>query len=160
MKKQNNVPVNNFKIAVENTPDVRNGYMSGLSAFGKYSQKIVVPDNSKIMGSVDIDKETEPLYPNDNRWDYAMGYDGEVFYLEFHSAITSEVSRVFKKLEWLKTWLRTKAPEINKLTAKSRRPYCWIQSSNFQIPPTTSQYRLIISKGFKPVAKWDYSKWK
>ena len=91
-----------FKEAVEATPDVALGYQEGINAFGKYADKIIVPDPDKIDGSLDIDEATLKLYPDDNRWDYALCYDSEVFYIEVHSAITSEVSRMVKKLQWLK----------------------------------------------------------
>jgi hypothetical protein len=79
-----------FKEAVEATPDVASGYQEGINAFGKYADKIIVPDPDKIDGSLDIDETTLKLYPDDNRWDYALCYDSEVFYIEVHSAITKE----------------------------------------------------------------------
>ena len=118
-----------FEEAVKATPDVSKGYRKGLEAFGEYKAKIKVPDSKKINGSLDIDAMTVNLYPDSYRWDYAISYDGEVFYIEVHSAITSEVSKMIKKLQWLKSWLVTKAPEINKLTTKTRQPYYWVQSS-------------------------------
>ena len=81
-----------FREAVAVTPDVCNGYHEGLTALGRYTAKIRVPDLTKIDGSLNIDATTRELYPNDCRWDYALGYDGEVFYIEIHSAITSEVT--------------------------------------------------------------------
>ena len=89
-----------FREAVKATPDVATGYQEGVNAFGKYADKIKVPEPEKIDGSLDIDATTVKLYPDNNRWDYALCYDGEVFYIEVHSAITSEVSRMIKKLQW------------------------------------------------------------
>ena len=146
-----------FREAVAATPDVSNGYHEGLSALGRYTTKISVPDLTKIDGSLDIDATTRELYPNDCRWDYALGYDGEVFYIEIHSAITSEVTKMLKKLEWLKTWLPSKAPEINKLTAKKKKAVAWVQTSYFDIPKHTPQYRMIVQKKILPMAMWDYS---
>ena len=130
-----------FEEAVKATPDVSTGYREGIEAFGEYKAKIKVPDSKKINGSLDIDAMTVKLYPDSNRWDYAICYDGEVFYIEVHSAITSEVSKMIKKLQWLKSWLATKAPEINKLTAKTRQPYYWVQSSGCNIPKRMPQYK-------------------
>ena len=92
-----------FKKAIEYTPDVNKGYKEGLGALGAYSKKIIIPKNATLDGSLDIDSETAMLYPSDNRWDYAIGCDGKVYYIEVHSAITSEVSTVIKKLKWLKS---------------------------------------------------------
>jgi hypothetical protein len=143
---------NLFKIAVENTPDVANCYQSGLQALGKYSKKIELAEPTLCSGSVEIDECTKAKYPNDPRWDYALCYNSEVFFVEVHTANTSEVNAVLNKLQWLKDWLNAEAPEINKLKAKNQ-PYFWVQSNDFHIPKTSSQYRLVIQKGIKPIAK-------
>lgn len=149
-----------FEEAVNATPDVNGCYCEGLVAFGKYKDRIKVPDLTKLEGSLDIDSSTVKLYPNDNRWDYAVCYDGEVFYIEVHSAKTDEVAKLINKLQWIKWWLVNKAPEINKLTTKTKEPYYWIQSSNFSIPAHTRQYKLIIQNRIYPMPIWDYSKLK
>lgn len=146
-----------FEEAVKATPDVSTGYREGIEAFGEYRAKIKVPDSKKINGSLDIDAMTVKLYPDSNRWDYAICYDGEVFYIEIHSAITSEVSKMIKKLRWLKSWLVEKAPEINKLTAKTRQPYYWVQSSGCNIPKHMPQYKQIVQNKILPMPIWDYS---
>lgn len=147
-----------FKEAIESTPDVASGYREGLEAFGEYKSKIKVPDLDKLDGSLDIDATTVRIYPTDNRWDYALCYDNEVFYIEIHSAITSEVSKMIKKLQWLKTWLTTKAPEINKLTTKTRQPYYWVQSSKCDIPKHMPQYKTVVQNKILPMPVWDYNK--
>ena len=147
-----------LKEAVEATPDVATGYCDGLDAFGADKSKIKVPDPDKIDGSLDIDATTVELYPDDNRWDYAISYEGEVFYIEVHSAITSEVTKMIKKLQWLKDWLVTSAPEINKLTTKTKQPYYWVQSSKCDIPSHMPQYRLVVQNKILPMPIWDYSK--
>lgn len=146
-----------FKDAVAATPDVKDGYCIGLTAFGNYASKIKVPEQSQIDGSLDIDSTTRELYPNECRWDYALGYNGEVFYIEIHSAITSEVAKMLKKLEWIKTWLPQKAPLINRLTTKNKSAFFWVQSSNFNIPKHTTQYKMIVQKKILPMPIWDYS---
>ena len=98
-----------FKEAVEATPDVASGYQEGINAFGKYADKIIVPDPDKIDGSLDIDETTLKLYPDDNRWDYALCYDSEVFYIEVHSAITSEVSKNGQKIAMVENMVGNKS---------------------------------------------------
>lgn len=142
--------VNVFKKAVEATPDITNCYQPGLSALGKYSKKIKASQTSKIDGSVDIDTCTSKKYPQANRWDYAVGYNSEAYFIEVHSAITSEVHTMVKKLEWLKHWLNTHAVELNKLKAQ-KKTFVWIQSDKFDIPKHTPQFRLAVSKGIVPV---------
>lgn len=146
-----------FKQAVQNTPDVSDKYCAGLGAFGRYAIKIRVPNPSKIEGSLDIDSATKDIYPEENRWDYAMCYDGEVFYIEIHPATTTEIAKMIKKLEWIKRWLSLKAPKINKLTTKTKNPYHWVQSANFDIPKHTLQYKALIKYKIIPKSVWNYN---
>ncbi|MFN4144359.1 MAG: hypothetical protein ACK4GN_00930 [Runella sp.] len=142
---------NSFHEAVEATPDIANGYKTGLSALGTHSSKISVASTSLLEGSVDIDSCTSKKYPNSNRWDYVFSYKGEAYFIEVHSADSSEVRTVLNKLQWLKDWLTQHAPEINRLRAKN--PFYWIQSKGFAIPKTSPQYRAASAAGIKPIAK-------
>jgi hypothetical protein len=138
-----------FKQAVEETPDIAKGFQEGLKAMGKHSNKVVVIRSTHdLQGSVNIDECTEHLYPHENRWDYAFSYQDEVYFVEVHSAHTREVSTVLKKLQWLKDWLHSKAPELRKLQAK--KPYYWIQSDKFAILKTSPQYRKATEQGLLP----------
>ena len=147
-----------FREAVEATPDVETGYREGIEAFGEYKSKIKVPEPSKIDGSLDIDGTTVKLYPTENRWDYALCYDSEVFYIEVHPARTCEVSKMIEKLKWLKSWLVYKAPKINELTTKAKQPYYWVQSSKCDIPRHMPQYKIAVQNKILPMREWDYSK--
>jgi len=140
-----------FKEAVE-TDGILACYQVGLKGLGTDSKKIRLADTTKCEGSVDIDGCLAKNQPQSNRWDYCFSYRSEVFFIEVHSAITSEVATVIKKLQWLKDWLNNQASEINKLKATSRTPYYWIQSSYFNIPPTSRQYRMAVQAGIKPVS--------
>lgn len=145
------LPYSAFKDVVSNTPDISKGYKAGLAALGKYSSKVVVPNTVTVEGSVDIDSTTVTLYPRDNRWDYVIGFNGKVIFVEVHSATTGEVDVVLKKLDWLKNWLILKAPDLAKLRAQ--QPYFWVQSKNFQILKHSPQYRRAVQKGILPVSK-------
>lgn len=142
-----------FKKAVEDTPDVATNFRTGLSALGTHSSKVTVSDTTQLQGSIDIDSSTTAKYPQANRWDYAFGYRGEAFFIEVHSANTSEVSTVLKKLQWLKGWLNDQAPEINKLKAKNLPPFYWIQSKGFAILKTSPQYRTAAQNKIMPIIK-------
>lgn len=130
-----------FKEAIEATPDVLTGYRVGLKALGDYAKKIEVENTRQLNGSVDIDDCTTHKYPNDNRWDYALAYNEEVYFVEVHTANTDQVSVVIKKLQWLKDWLNGQAPEINKL--KAGRPFIWIPSGKNRILKSSSEARRI-----------------
>jgi hypothetical protein len=140
-----------FKEAVEATPDIAECYEAGLGALGQYRNKVIAANTTLIQGSVDIDDCTVAIYPNANRWDYAICYNGQVYFMEVHSANTSEVTAVIRKLQWLKDWLHQHAPEINKL--KAAEPYYWVQSKNFQIPKNSPQYRAAVGNNILPVSK-------
>ena len=139
-----------FKQAVEVTPDIENGYKIGLSALGQYSNKIKAANTRLLNGSVDIDTCTTAKYPNENRWDYVLAYSQKVYFVEVHSANTSQVSTVLRKLQWLKDWLNSCAPEINKL--KAQQPYYWVMSNNNRILSGSTQARQISQAGLKPIS--------
>ncbi len=143
-----------FKRAVLATPDVANCWQAGLQALLKdHRQKIELADASQCEGSVDIDKCTadKRLYLNENRWDYVFGYQKQAYFVEVHSANTSEVRTVLNKLQWLKDWLQEHAPEINAI--KAPQPFYWIQSGKFAIARNSPQFRLINQNGLLPVSK-------
>lgn len=141
-----------FKQVVEETEEIKNGYQNGLKALGKYSSKVELGDTKQCNGSVAIDDCTASLYPQENRWDYVFSYRDKAYFVEVHSAHTTEVSVVLKKLQWLKDWLNSKAPEIKKIQAKEKA-FIWIQTNGNHILPKSSQNRLLAEKGLKPASK-------
>ena len=95
-----------LKEYLDGTPDLGGTHKNGLSALrGSDRGLIVVPDTRKISGSLDIDGATERLYPKESRWDYAVEYDCEVFFIEVHPASTTDLKAIIKKYDWLKNWL-------------------------------------------------------
>lgn len=91
-----------FKAAIASTPLLKNAYKDGLQALGSYSVKVKPTDTKKCEGSVDIDAAVKSVYPEESRWDYAIGYDGKTYFVEIHSAETSQVTPVLNKYTWLK----------------------------------------------------------
>lgn len=144
---------NGFQTAVEATPQIKNAYNTGLKALKQHRSKIQLSDTNECQGSVEIDESVKSHYPQDNRWDYCFSYKNEVFFVEVHTASTSEVSTVLRKLKWLKDWLHHQAPHINALKAKSKHPFYWIQSNGFHILPNSQQYRQAIQEKIKPISK-------
>ncbi len=138
---------NKFKEAVESTNDVKDGYCKGLRALRKTERsKVSCGDTGKLDGSLDIDKKVKALYPDGERWDYAMSYSGKVCYCEFHPAETSEVTKMTEKLAWLKHWLKHKAPKINALPAYTPK-YVWVSSGRVNVLPTSREAKKISSSG-------------
>ncbi len=154
MQNRNNTP-GALQRAVEKTEDVHGAFCDGLRAIKNADRpKFDLADTRQIGGSVDIDSATKVLYPLNNRWDYAIEYKNETYFAEVHPAATSEVDTVIKKLDWLKAWLKDKAPEINKIKAKES-PYIWLYTNRFDILPTSTQYKKIAQQGLIPKAKWE-----
>ena len=150
-KKEALAPICAFRMAVEETPDVANGYCPGLQALENVDKGAVkLKYKRKVDGSLNIDKETKLLYPNDPRWDYAVGYDGKVFFVEVHPANTSNISEMAKKKEWLKKWLKSKAPLLNALPSGHPR-FLWVATeSGVHISNQASYKRKLAQLGFNP----------
>ena len=143
-----------FKDAVATTADVKSCFKDGkLAILSKERVKVELTVSKKCGGSLFIDQclIDQKKYPNANRWDYAIDYDGQVYFFEVHTASSSQVSTVIKKLEWLKEWLNTNAPEINSLKAKA--PFYWVQSNGYHILPNSSYEKAANQKGIRPISK-------
>lgn len=77
-------------------------------------------------------------------------------FVEIHPADTSNVNEVIKKAEWLKQWLKTKAPNLKALAPN--HTYYWIPSGRCNILKNSPQYKrlaqsnvLLISRFRMPV---------
>lgn len=152
--KKNKKQKKTFKQAVEATPVVKDCYKPGKQAIlNKEQDKVELTDPRNCGGSLFIDQclVDQKIDSDKNRWDYAIDYNGEVFFFEVHSAKTGEVTTVLKKLQWLKEWLLVSAPEINVLKAKT--PYYWVKSNGYSILPNSSQERAFKQKGLRPISK-------
>lgn len=150
-KKNSTKGISIFEEVINATPDVTGKYQKGLAALGSYSIKIEVEDSQLIDGSLDIDNTVKKLYPEDARWDYAVSYNGKVYFVEVHPAMTSEVTKILAKLAWLKQWLKQQAPLMDEI--KAEVPYHWVQVSNCTILPTSPQYRRLAAAGLLPKRK-------
>ena len=155
----NNPDSSLLKTAVEHTDDVKGNFKAGLGAIkNNERQKFVVPNSCLIGGSLDIDSSTRDKYPDNFRWDYAVEYKNETFFIEIHPGSTSEIQTVIAKLDWLKHWLKEKAPEIDTLKPKDKRPYHWVFTNKFAILPNSRYAKLLSLHGIIPTKQWDYSK--
>jgi predicted RNA-binding protein with PUA-like domain len=84
---------------VRNTPDISTCCQTGLRAIKSGDREKFLCSNTRLIeGCVDIDSCVREQYSQDNRWDYAVGYDGKVYFVEIHPADTSQVSVMINKL--------------------------------------------------------------
>ena len=122
-------------------------YKSGLKAIPKHEGKgkITVRDESRLLGSANIDADCLKKYPSDNRWDFVIGIGTsarvETHYVEVHAAETGEVSTVRRKLQWLKDIFLNLATsrDLSHLPAE----YHWVASGKVNIPKHTPQYKIL-----------------
>ena len=143
-----------FKTAVECTNEIANFFKTGLDALSKaHKNSIIVTYHKKITGSVNIDAALQSAYPNENRWDYAIGYriskqDDKVFFAEFHRAIVSEVEIVLKKKEWLVNWMKGKP-----LDDLRQKKFVWVSAGGKNIPTNSPQMRNLNTNGIQLVRR-------
>ena len=148
-----------LQVAVDSTPDVEGNFKLGLKAIeSKYSGQIISSRSNPFTGSVDIDKATKKIYPGSNRWDYAIEYLGDTYFVEFHPANTSEVNVVLSKLTWLRQWLMTKASAIDAIKVKDKQPYHWVFSGGNHILKNSRYWKQLSLKKLLPVKVLDFDK--
>lgn len=82
---------------------------AGLKAIGADSTRLTVARPRRATHSVALDDALKAQLPHAPRWDYGVALDRtgatEVAWIEVHTATSSEVDTVLKKLAWLKQWL-------------------------------------------------------
>ena len=105
--------------------DVTDCLKPGIQALGEHSHLIENDTPREFQGSVDIDSCLARQYPQDNRWDYAFGYEDRTYYVEVHHVGDSEVRVVIAKYQWLKAW-QNRQP--NPLALKTDSYYYWVSS--------------------------------
>ncbi len=140
---------------------LRNYYSSGLGAvIAPDRRHIKVPDTFLIKGSLALDSAAKQDMPDSNRWDYAIDYNGEVFFIEIHPASTSEIPTVINKVNGLRQWLATINADLLSLPPVNRKFY-WVSSGKtaLRVTPSSRQAKQLAAKKIIPVGTiWDYSK--
>jgi hypothetical protein len=131
-----------FKQAVQGTPEIASAYKKGLQALGANSKFIRMMQPGLCNGSVDIDGHLVDIYPQENRWDYVVGYKETAEFIEIHPASTSNIEEMIKKYRWLVKWISGATP-LNTIP----RQYHWVASGKIAILPGSSQKRRLIQEG-------------
>ncbi len=138
-----------FRQAVKACPDLT--LRDGLQAVSPANRgKIRPKDTRSVTGSVDIDEDLKKKLPTDNRWDYAVGYKGsdtveKVFFIEVHSAETSEIRCVINKARSLKAWAERNAPDLWNMTLP--REIHWVASGRCDLRLNDSYRRQLALAG-------------
>ena len=143
---------NVFKAAVEECPDLKGNYCIGLKALkDEEASKIITDVPKQLNGSIDIDKCLKKKHPEDNRWDYAIGYKEKSHFVEFHPAHTSEVNKMINKKKWLECWLDNDGQPLYKIHADENFIH-WIFTGKFAILKNSSHYKKLVQHKIIPVS--------
>src|SRR5271169_722189 len=129
-----------FGQAVNRTPSIRRQLKPGLTALNRADRSRIKCDGKCLCGSVDPDSALRDIFPNDARWDYAVGVTRQqdsVVWVEAHSASSLHVDEVLNKLKWLHWWLDANASELNRLP----RLFCWVATGSVSLHPGSPQAR-------------------
>lgn len=143
-----------FRVAIQSTVGIGPHLRRRLNALSKAHQNSIIPSNpNMIAGSVNIDAALQSAYPNDNRWDYAIGFritnqDDKAFFVEFHRAKADEVPRVLQKKQWLECWMQGKPVD----NLQPRR-FVWVSSGGIKIPPNSRHRRILSMNGLQLVRR-------
>ena len=140
-------------------PKLRDFYKKGLGAFESIDKPhIDVPDTRLIFGSVALDKAALQDMPDDNRWDYALDYNGQVFFIEVHPAKASEIDTVINKVIGLSQWLSNIGSDLLSLPPIDRIFY-WVSSGKTKMVPSGNQIKkLVKNKVELSGTVWRYAK--
>jgi len=111
-----------FDQAVKKIPTLADAFRPGLQALkASDTARIRCENTQNLTGSVDVDAALCNAYPDQPRWDYAIGLKhnqktDRAIWIEVHSASsTGETAVVIAKLQWLKRWLAIAAPVFLRL---------------------------------------------
>lgn len=139
-RKRASTTSNAFQQAVESTQEICEGYRAGLQALKEGDRQLIATEDTRLLeGSVDIDTCTLKKRYDEARWDYAIGYGGQAYFVEIHPADTSNVSEMIKKADWLKDWLKKQAPALKALSPNNT--FYWVPSGRCKILPKSPQYK-------------------
>lgn len=131
---------NTFKQAVEAIAPLASHYQVGLQAMERKYQHLLMPENTRrLEGSVDIDSAKKESDPNGARWDYAIGYNGIVYYIEIHPANTSNVGEMIAKSRWLNNWLNVEGLPLKQY--HEPEVFYWIPTGKVAITKNSTYFK-------------------
>lgn len=151
-----------FEEAVRAAPvPVSGAYCPGKQALENRHRKLVsCEDSRRLTGSINLDLalEREPDHAEAPRWDYGLGYRPvggreQAVWVEVHSATTKEVSRVLKKLRWLRDWLNAEDGQLKRMTDRTNSDlrFVWIASAGVHISRNSPQSRQLSQSAIRRV---------
>lgn len=154
-KQKNTLAPSPLAEAVAATPEVSGFFCRSLQALESKDKKrslIGYEDSSMIIGSVYLDKATKDLdHPFPKRWDYVIEYSNKIYYYEPHPASGGDkIDEVIGKAEWLRWWLKNKAPHIKALGTEG---FFWVHTGKCNILPSSQQAKKLLDLGVQIKSK-------
>ena len=143
-----------FKEAVEATPNLQGKWKAGLGALRAQDKVRIDPENTStkyLRGSVDVDTAWQKEDPQGNRWDFAIGYqhanrsDEFIYWVETHTGADNQIEVMFRKLNWLKTWLNGAGKKLD--YDNDDRLFVWVPSGATSFTRGSAQVRKLADKG-------------
>lgn len=141
-----------FKDAVGATAHLEHAWKAGVKALRARDRRHIQPESPALLrGSVDVDTAMQPVEPQANRWDYAIACqhsnrDAEVVYwVELHSAETSEVDVVIRKADWLLGWLDAAGRKLGAF----ERDIVWVSSGATRFTLNAPQRKRLAEAGLR-----------
>ncbi|HPD30000.1 MAG TPA: hypothetical protein PLL20_08410 [Phycisphaerae bacterium] len=139
-----------FQNDVEQTAGLEHAYRPGKQALRPADQnKVDAIATRRLAGSADIDAALENLRPNENRWDYVVGWATKeksefLYWIEVHSASgAGAVREILDKLTWLKGWLDGEGNRLRNY----RRKIVWIASGKSAFQQNSPQLKRLVAAG-------------
>ena len=96
----------------------------GLQAFRGHRRLIQAHHSRAVAGSVDLDQCLISRYPQDARWDYAVGCVNRLLvFVEVHP---NDITGLVRKKAWLDQFLQGQGKPL--LSWADRREYYWVRT--------------------------------
>jgi hypothetical protein len=141
-----------FEQAVASTPSLARSYRRGLQALRPADRTHVSASQPRLLtGSVHVDDALKRQFPNDARWDYAIGQRPrtgaeEILWIEIHPASGERhLGEMNTKFDWLLAWLRSAAPAMNYCP----RRIIWIASGGICFTAHDQRLRQLRDRGLE-----------
>ena len=143
-----------FRRAVEETANLgARAYRPGIQALENVDRaRIACAKPRNLSGSVNVDSTLAPIFRNDNRWDYAVGYRRPreiVYWIEVHPASQGDIITISAKLAWLQGWLANVGHRFRQIDAR----FVWISSGRTTFTPGSPALKRLALQGVQVVGR-------
>jgi hypothetical protein len=148
-----------FAAAIDATPHLQGQLKAGLQALPARDHANLATSNPRrLVGSVFVDDALKTVYPQANRWDYAIATVDDkgketVHWVEVHGAQNeTDAKELIRKRKWLETWWSGDGRQI---AALKPRVIVYLSSSgSVGLSKLTPVYRQLAELGMLPKGRY------